>query len=143
MATASIPNFRFIRRALAGGALVTALALGASPALAWTSNTGSIVTGGADDITVRIPARAGKREYFCAAAEYARYRLNARSTDRVVVNRPLGRDAQGQMSVGFTLSATAESSPGLFLTPTVIGTARSVAHSQGLCQESHNSAPLN
>ncbi|OWU71968.1 hypothetical protein ATO2_01255 [Roseovarius sp. 22II1-1F6A] len=137
------PALRVLRRALGGGALLAALALGATPAAAWVTTTGSIVTGGADDITVRIPARAGKQEYFCAAAQYARFRLGARGTDRVVVKRPLGIDAAGQMSVGFTLSATAPSSPGVFLTPTVEGTARSVAHGQSLCREGHSSAPLN
>lgn len=128
------------RAALLLGALAPAL-LAALPALAdrGVARNGLAVAGDAAGFEVFARAGIGGPDYFCAAGDFARTRLNARPTDRVEIAGPLGPSATraDRRSVVFVLRpAGAGGNRGLdavILRPRAAGTSRSVAHAAHLC----------
>ncbi|MBM7068859.1 hypothetical protein [Actibacterium sp. 188UL27-1] len=89
------------------------------------------------DVEFRVLGRAGfgPSDYFCAAGEFARFTLNARPADRVVLTKPPTRDDR---TVGFELRRNAARADvfnrDVFLTLRKAGQSRSVGHADGLCQ---------
>ena len=94
------------------------------------------------------PGSAGA-QFFCAAGEYARGPLGARSTDRVVVVAPASRSAdprfRGQRTVKFALVPRGTPLPrqsGVLLSVDYVGENRSVGHAQFLCNQERRGGRL-
>ena len=104
------------------------------------ARNGLSVAGDARGFEVFARAGIGGPDFFCAAGEFARTRLNARPTDRVEIARRLGPSATraNRRSVVFVLrppgSGTNRGLDAVLLRPGSEGTSRSVAHAAHLCE---------
>ncbi len=89
---------------------------------------------------IASPGDAGP-QFFCAAADYAHRKLNARATDRVVVVRAAGDSLSypGTRGVGFRLMSAqgAPADPGaFFFDPRREGASATVGYGRHMCQYS-------
>ncbi|WP_208349080.1 hypothetical protein [Pseudaestuariivita rosea] len=91
---------------------------------------------------IEVFTRAGfhGRDYFCAAGDYARRKLGAGATDRVMITRAPGgsptRPNRRSMSFElFPAGAPIDDKNSFVLSPRNVGLSRTVAHSIHLCKE--------
>jgi len=119
-------------------ALLVALPASAEQGIA---RNGLSVAGDAERFEVFARAGLGGRDYFCAAANFARVHLGARATDRVVIVGGLGPSLTrpNRRSVVFALRPPDTNRGNAFgdilLRPRVEGTSRNVATGESLCRE--------
>ncbi|QDY68800.1 hypothetical protein [Qingshengfaniella alkalisoli] len=103
-------------------------------------NHNLVVSLGGNQMEVIGVGASGAPEYFCAAAEYARVRLNANPVDRIVLESPPGPSRSGHSgrAVGFELASredVPETTSNITLSVNRVGEAISVAHGNNLCEE--------
>ena len=117
-------------------ALIAAVALPLPAAAFVTDNGFRTYDAGPDSVIVRPLHGGSAREYFCAAAEWARQVKGAPFGAWLVMTRGVARDPEfgGAFTARFTLAApgSGNGSPGLFV-PRRTGTSMSVAHAQSVC----------
>ena len=114
-----------------------ALGLSATPAAAFVTDNGfRTYEAGPDSVIVRPLHGGSAREYFCAAAEWARQVKGAPFGAWLVMTRGVARDPdfRGAFTARFTLAApgSGNGSPGLTVSGRT-GTSMSVAHAQSVC----------
>ncbi len=132
-----------LKKLVSVSALAVAFAVPATAQSVSRMNTeaGLMAIGTAQEFEVLTQAGAGKVEYYCAAGDFAKRRLGASNTDRVVVTRDVGpsQTTANRQAVGFTLASrdAVDTSSSVTLS-TKVGQARSVGHSKSLCGQTRN-----
>lgn len=117
--------------------LLTSLAAAAERGVA---RNGLSVAGTAERFEVYSRVGLSGRDYFCAAASFARVQFGAGATDRVVIVSGLGpsRTRPNQRSVVFALRPPGANRGSVFgnvlLRPRAVGTSRNVATGENFCR---------
>ncbi|NSX54027.1 hypothetical protein [Parasulfitobacter algicola] len=101
-------------------------------------------SGAGSEIEVFTRAGSHGSDYFCAAGDFARRKLGADTTDRIVISRAPGGSPTraNQRSMGFKLvpaGAKRSAKNSFVLSPRNIGLSRTVGHSVFLCKNTKGS----
>ncbi|RYH08416.1 hypothetical protein [Tropicimonas sp. IMCC6043] len=126
-------------------ALVGALAAGAAPAVSqgavrYAAPDGLVVIGSSQEFEILTIAGRGKADYFCAAGRFARDRLGARNTDRVIVisGRTPSQIQPNRDAVVFAVTGPDGPRPPVArIAGPRRGQSASVGHANALCSLAH------